>query len=110
MPVSGLVVTLSSDAVLADQARSWLRRRPEVELGERQGRRLPLVAETSSALDAHNLHDAIRALPGVVGVDVTFVAYDDEMKSSGDWADALPDPRSVACVPRGSSNAAEVEP
>lgn len=78
MPVSGLVVTLSADAALAAGAVSMLRCLPGVELGERRDARLPVVTEAASSAAAHDLHDAIRALPGVIHVDVTFVAYEDD--------------------------------
>ncbi|MFO0836539.1 MAG: hypothetical protein U0638_16350 [Phycisphaerales bacterium] len=77
MAVSGIVVTLSDDRGLAKAALESLSTDPRLTLGERFDRRLAAVAETPSVRDDRDLWDDLNALPGVVRVDVTFVALDE---------------------------------
>lgn len=77
MAVSGIVVTLSDDQALAHAAIESLSADPRLTLGERFDRRLAAVAETPSARDDRDLWDDLNAIPGVVRVDVTFVALDE---------------------------------
>ncbi|MBL8761239.1 MAG: hypothetical protein JNL50_08045 [Phycisphaerae bacterium] len=76
MAVSGIVVTLASDPGLAEQAMAALSADPRLTLGERFGLRLAAVAETDSPRADRDLWDQLHAIPGVVHVDVTFVALD----------------------------------
>ncbi len=77
MPINGLMVTLSSDAGLAEQACSSMRSRADLELGERRDRWLPLVADTDSDRAARELHGWLEALPGVDQVGVILVGFDE---------------------------------
>ena len=76
MAVSGIVVTLASEPGLAEQALASLLADPRLTLGERFGLRLAAVAETDSPRADRDLWDELHAMPGVVHVDVTFVALD----------------------------------
>lgn len=78
MAVSGLIVTLVEDAVIAQQAVATLSCDPRLVLGERSDRRVPLVAQTPSPGDDRELWDALRAMPGVENVDVAFVGFDED--------------------------------
>jgi hypothetical protein len=75
---SGVVVTLSRDAVLAAQAESEIRRHAAIEASDRQGIYLPC------ALIAENLrpvHEWLESHAGVQSVDVVFAATEPELIS-----------------------------
>ncbi|MBK8913031.1 MAG: hypothetical protein IPM64_00275 [Phycisphaerales bacterium] len=76
MAISGLVITLEENAAAAEQAMRLLRADSRLSLGERAGRRLPLVAETPSAEADASLWADLLATPGVRAIDVTFVSVD----------------------------------
>lgn len=76
MSISGLVLTLSDDAS-AEAALSRLAVDSRLVLGERFGRRLPVVAETPSVQGDRDLWDQLRASPGITNVDVAFVHLDE---------------------------------
>lgn len=84
MAVSGLVVTLAQDPALAEASLAALVRDARLTLGERFGRRLSLVAETPGPREDRQLCDDLRAMPGVVHVDVTFVGFDEGTRTPGD--------------------------
>lgn len=77
MITSGLVVTLSSDPVIAAQALDALRARPELMLGDLNQRWLPVAAEVSDVGAGRDLHDWLSELPGVDFVDVMHVSFDE---------------------------------
>jgi hypothetical protein len=79
MSISGLVVTLADEDVTAESAVTTLRADARLTLGERFGRRLAIVADTSSVHDDRVLWDELREMPGVVHVDVTFVHLDADL-------------------------------
>ncbi len=53
-----------------------------VTLGERFGLRRAIVAQTSSVGEDRALFEELRALPGVLNVDVAYVHLDDEQQRS----------------------------
>lgn len=77
MPVSGLVLTLARDHAVCAAALSDLRDFPALALGEHSAGRLAAVLEA----DDYARHDAhlaaLRAVPGVVWVDVVFHDFSD---------------------------------
>ena len=75
MITSALLITLTSDPALAEQARQTLQARPELTLGECNLRWLPVAAEASSARTSLDLHDWIQGVPGVEFVDVIQVNF-----------------------------------
>ncbi|MHC5024269.1 MAG: PX domain-containing protein [Planctomycetota bacterium] len=77
MSISGLAITLTPEADLAETAVAALRERPGIELGPRAGDRLAITAETASARADRELWHWITALPGVVQADVVSVWFDD---------------------------------
>lgn len=77
MITSGLVLTLTADAALASQACEALRSRPEITLGERNQRWLPIAAEAEGVAASRDLHDWLSALPGVEYVDVVEVNFEE---------------------------------
>ena len=78
MITSGLVLTLSSDSALAETAEASLRTRPELTLGQRSDRWLPIAVEATDARASRDLHDWLSALPGVDFVDVVHVNFESE--------------------------------
>lgn len=72
MPVNGLLLTLTDDERMAQEALLEMDRREGVELGDRAGRWQPVVAESTGTRDSHEIHEWLEALPGVLAVDVVF--------------------------------------
>lgn len=81
MAVSGLIIThreeTSVNAVAAALARD-----PRVTIGERFGLRRAIVGETASAEEDRDLIDDLRALAGIINVDVVYVHLDDSKKGN----------------------------
>lgn len=82
MAISGLMVTLCANAEATEQALLALSADRRLTLGERVGRRVPMVAETASAAQDAELWNDLHALPGIESVDVTFVSIDGESAAS----------------------------
>ena len=76
MHTSGLVLTFAADPSLSAAARRELCAGP-FTLGEARGRCQPAVLEATGPADSHAWHDWAAALPGVEGVEVVFVHWDD---------------------------------
>lgn len=81
MPVSGLAITLSSDARAAAECLRALETESRIELGPRHGNRLAIVTETQSQEEDKALWAWLDALPGVTLVDVAFVHFDPPPRS-----------------------------
>lgn len=77
MHTSGLVITLSDDPSQAAEALRDLAASGPVTLGEVRGSLRAAVLETTGPKAAHDWHDRAAAVPGVVGVEVVFVHWDD---------------------------------
>lgn len=82
MIISGLLLTLSEEAPLADRAEAALRTRPEFTLAERSQRWLPVVVEVENVRAGRDLHDWLNALPGVEFVDVVQVNFEEETQTA----------------------------
>ncbi len=82
MPILGLVITLERGPV-AERNRTvaTLRARSDLDLGEIQGAKLPVVLERASEPEIEPAINALQSAPGVDYVDVVFAEF----------ADALPD-------------------
>jgi hypothetical protein len=77
--ISGLVANLTADATLAHSALQAIKQHPALELGPQDGRRLPLVLETATPGESHELSEWLCELPGVEHIDVAFVHWDDDL-------------------------------
>jgi hypothetical protein len=77
MPVNGLLLTLSADPILAEDARRCIGVRSEVELAPARDRWQPLAVETTDVKAAHDFHEWLEALPGVDQVEVIYVGFDE---------------------------------
>ncbi len=74
MAVGGLVVSFSSDPALRAAAEDLIRSEPRLETGPGEGVRLALVATTDTLGEGHDLCQALLAHPGVVNLEVAYVA------------------------------------
>jgi hypothetical protein len=77
--ISGLVATLTADASLAQSALQAIRQHPALEAGPQDGSRLPLVLETATPSESHDLSEWLVELPGIEHVDVAFVHWDNDL-------------------------------
>lgn len=77
MPISGLVITVANSAAAEDLARALLTQEPRLEVGELQRDRLPCVLETADSQESKAVHDWLLGQPGVLGVDVVFVSFEE---------------------------------
>ena len=77
MPVNGLLLTLSSDPILAGSACAHIASRAEVSMGNPQDRWQPLAVDAPDVKAAHDFHEWLEALPGVEQVDVIYVGFDE---------------------------------
>ena len=81
MPVSGLVVTLVSNAQLRDEAIAAMGNEPQIEVGVIERNRMAIVLDTVDSGEDKRLWCWLSSLPGVVFVDVAMVAFDDPESS-----------------------------
>ena len=77
MWISSFVVTLPESVEAADSICSALESIESFTLGERSGRRLPVVLEAADGSTARHWHEWIENLPGVILVEVAFVSFDE---------------------------------
>lgn len=74
---SGLVVTLDPRSREADQVLDAIRGAPGFTVGEPENRQLPVALEADGAEASERWCDWLRGLPGVAGVEVVFVHWDE---------------------------------
>ena len=77
MPVNGLLLTLTEDETLVNDALSLIAKRDEIELGDRTGKWQPVVIETGGTRESHEVHEWLESLDGVYTVDVVFSSVSD---------------------------------
>jgi hypothetical protein len=77
MVTSGLVVTLAQGSPETDRALDAIRAAPGITVGERNNWRLPVALEADGPEASERCCDWLRALPGVAGVEVVFVHWDE---------------------------------
>jgi nitrate reductase NapAB chaperone NapD len=77
MHTSGLIITLSDDRPKATDALRELSASGLVTFGEVREPFRVAVLETTCPKATHDWHEWAEALPGVVGVEVVFVHWDD---------------------------------
>lgn len=75
MIISALVVTLSTDPCDRASAIAALARDSRLTTGDVVGDRLPVVAETESAVGGAELCDELGGRRGVIRVDVVAIDY-----------------------------------
>ena len=89
MPISGLVVSLTAEAAMRENARAIIASHPNVEVGETGNCRMAIAVETNSREEDQAFWQWLNELPGVSMVDVAFVAFDSD--APGQPAGASPD-------------------
>lgn len=77
MPINGLLINLIDDEKLAAETVSLVEESGKFELGERNDRWLPVVAESKDTGGSHDAHEWLDALPGVVSVNVIFASVEE---------------------------------
>lgn len=77
MHTSGLVITLAEDPALAAAALRELNGVEGLTLDAGNGPRRAAALEVAGPKAAHDWHDWATALPGVVGLEIAFVHWDD---------------------------------
>lgn len=85
MPVNGLLITLTEDENLVNDALSAIAARDDIELGDLTGRWQPVVVEADDTGGSHDVHEWLQALPGVVMVDVVFTSVGDAQQGGADF-------------------------
>ena len=83
MTISGWVVTLTDDPGQQERALSALRGDGRLQLGERAGRKVPVVAETRTTREGEELLEALGGFPGVAFVDVVCVDFSGDSTPAG---------------------------
>ncbi len=78
MAISGIVIDLEPDTKRRAEALERLAAMPQLELGPTGGRRVPAVMDTETVKEARACWDAIMASPGVEGIELVYVHYEDE--------------------------------
>lgn len=82
MPVSGLVITFSSNTADHGEVLEQLADEPAIEVGDVCGAKVAIVVDTDTREQDRKIWNWVRDLPGVAMVDVAFVGFDDESKGS----------------------------
>lgn len=77
MPVSGLIVTLSSDFCLQSEAGFAIRNHPQIEVGPTPSNRMVIVLDTQSSEEDKSIWEWLNQLPGVIFIDVAMVGFED---------------------------------
>jgi len=83
MPVSGLVLTLGELDSERDAAVHALRDRPEITLGDAQGRRLPIVVDTHCDDEDKAIWEWLHELRGVLFVDLVSADLSEDPPPTG---------------------------
>lgn len=83
MAVSGLVITLCSDAARRREAMERFGRDRRLVLGDLLGSHLAVSATTDSPREDLALIDELRAVPGVEQVEIVFVGLDEQADGNG---------------------------
>lgn len=77
MPVSGLLITLSTEEHLAEEVVQCLQARREILIGARQQQWLPVAVDGRDETHSREVHDWIVQLRGVAFVDVVSVHFEE---------------------------------
>lgn len=77
MPILAAVVTLDPATAPHGPAVASLAAQEGVDVGELQGHRLPVVVESGRPREDEARFDALRAVPGVLAVDLVWADFSD---------------------------------
>ncbi len=78
MYTTGLVLILTDNPALANSALGQIEAAGPFRVGESKCDRRPVVLEANDPKAAHDWHDWAASRPGVLGLEVVFVHWDDE--------------------------------
>jgi hypothetical protein len=81
MPISGLLITLTEDTRLAEEAVAALAARPEIMVGTRQQQWLPVAVDGRDYNHSREIHEWIGSQPGVAFVDITSINFETDSPS-----------------------------
>lgn len=95
MPITGLVITLTSEPVARRAALDAMSAHRAIELGEAAGDRLPVVVEAKTPDENAALWEWLHALAGVQFVDVAYVSFEDQPENEPRTLAALASPSHV---------------
>ena len=82
MSISGLLITLADDPNASEAVISTLKADPRIDVGERRGPYLPVVADTIGKHENQLLWDELNELAGVINVNLVFADQDDSTESN----------------------------
>jgi hypothetical protein len=78
MPVSGLVLTLSTDAEASAAALMELRSHGSIGVGDRVGHRLPIVVDTATSDEDRHVWEWLHTLRGIALVELVCADVSDD--------------------------------
>ncbi len=93
MPISGLVVSLTNQHDLRENAINAIREESRIEVGVVDGQRIPIVVDTSSAEEDKAIWNWLTTLPGVTFVDVVMISIDEPSTAQLPEAECVGNPR-----------------
>lgn len=77
MQILGIILSLSAEPALRQQALQHLNERADLELGPEQAHGFPAVLEVASSADGRSVLEELTACPGVLMVSVAFANFSD---------------------------------
>jgi nitrate reductase NapAB chaperone NapD len=82
VPVSGLVITFSSDIAHHGETMEQLAGEPAIEIGDAVGPKLAIVVDSDTRDHDREIWNWVRNLPGIAMVDVAFVGFEETETST----------------------------
>ena len=77
MPICGWVINLSGDDRVQKRTAARLARLPGIELGTRQGSRLPLISEGDKVEDVDAFEEAALSDPDIAFINLVYSDFSD---------------------------------
>ena len=77
MPVSGLMLSFSSDVASHGDVLRRIQRRAEIVIGPARGEKLAVVVDTDSREQDRDIWQWLQDLPGITGVHLAFASWDE---------------------------------
>ncbi|QIF04390.1 hypothetical protein [Roseimicrobium sp. ORNL1] len=85
MPISGLLITLTEDHSLAEEAVAALASRPEIMVGPRRQQWLPVAVDGRDYAHSREMHEWIGSQPGVAFVDITSINFETDSPNAAEF-------------------------
>lgn len=77
MNISSMVLTLVDNTTEIRAVEETLAQISCIEVGQRHGRKIPIVLEAEDEFEAREWFQRISQIPGVIKVEVAFVSFED---------------------------------